>query len=99
MDRLDIIYQNAVTQEIDRLARLSPCDLMQLEPRSWKVETELVPIELTCKIFDGGDQRLIAILAERPVMLGLAARKFADALEVKLSCERLSSLQVADFYD
>jgi hypothetical protein len=56
-------------------------------------------IELAYLIYDGSDVRQIAVVAERPVVLGLAKRKFAGALKVKLSCERLSSYDVANLYD
>jgi hypothetical protein len=98
MDPLDAIYQNAVDQEIDRLARLTPCELMQVQPKSWKVDTALGVVKLTCVILDGGDHRRIAVLAER-LLPGFARRKFANALKVRLSCERLSSDEVADLYD
>jgi hypothetical protein len=98
MDQLDIIYQNAVDREVDRLARCSPCELMQLQPQNWSVDTEQGSIELARSIHDGGDFRQIAIVAERPVMLGFAKRTFAGALKVKLSCERLSTDEVADLY-
>lgn len=72
---------------------------MQLKPKSWKVDTEQGLVELAYSIFDGGDHRCIAVMAERPVLLGFAKRKFARALKVQLSCERLSSNEVADLYD
>ncbi len=99
MEHLDSIYQATVELEVDRLSRLSPCELMQLEPKSWKVETAQDLVELAYSIFDGGDHRLIAVMAERPVLLGLAKRKFAGALKVQLGCERLSSYEVATLYD
>jgi hypothetical protein len=99
MDRLDAIYQNAVDLEIDRLARLSPFELMQLHPESWKVNTEHGIIELAYLILDGDDHRRIAVVAERPVLLGFAKIKFAGALKVQMSCERLPSYEVADLYD
>lgn len=99
MDRLDTIYQNAVDLEIDRLARLSPLELMQLNPRSWKVDAEHCLVELAYLILDGDDHRRIAVVAERPFLLGLAKRKFVSALKVQMSCERLSSYEVADVYD
>jgi hypothetical protein len=99
MDHLDPIYQATVDLELDRLARLSPCELMQLKPKRWKVDTEQGHVELAYSIFDGGDHRRIAVMAERPVLLGLAKRKFAGALKVQLSCERLPSYEVADLYD
>lgn len=99
MDRLDAIYQETVDLELDRLARLSPCELMQLKPKSWKVDTEQGLVEVVYSIFDGGDHRRIAVMAERPVLLGFAKRKFVGALKVRLGCERLSSYEVADLYD
>ncbi|MGK5060369.1 hypothetical protein ACQ4WY_25885 [Janthinobacterium sp. LB2P49] len=99
MDRLDAIYQNAVDLEVDHLARLSPCELMQIQPKSWKVDTEQSVVELAYLIFDGGDHRHIAVMAERPALLGFARRKFAGALKVQLSSERLSSSELAALYD
>jgi hypothetical protein len=72
---------------------------MQLKPRIWELDTELGPIELAYLISDYGDVRHVAVMAERSVMLGLAKRKFACALKVKLSFERLSNDEVADLYD
>ena len=68
---------------------------MQLKPRSWKVDTEQGLVELTYSTFDGGDHRRSAVMAARPVLLDSAKRKFAGALRVQLSCERLSSYEVA----
>lgn len=99
MDNLDAIYQDTVDREVDRLARLALCELMQLQPKSWKVDTEQGLIELAYLIFDGGDHRHIAVMASRPVLLGFASRKFAGALKVQLRCDRLSSYEVADLYD
>lgn len=99
MAPLDAIYQNAVDLEIDSLARLSPCELMQIQPKSWKVDTVQGVIELAYLIFDGGDNRRIAVVTERPVLLGFAKRKFVSALKVQLSSERLSSFEVAALYD
>jgi hypothetical protein len=99
MDRLEVIYQNAVNLEVDRLARLSPCELMLIQPKSWKVDTGQGVAELAYLIFDGGDHRRIAVMAERPVLLGFARRKFAGALKVQLSSERLSSYEIAALYD
>ncbi|QBE66118.1 hypothetical protein [Pseudoduganella lutea] len=99
MDHLDSIYQNTVDLEVDRLSRLSPCELMQLTPKHREVETGRGVVELAYLIFDGGDFRRIAVMAERPVMLGFAKRKFAGALKVQLRCERLSGDEVADLYD
>lgn len=72
---------------------------MQLRPRRWELDTDLGPIELVCQIQEFGDVRYIAVMAERPVMLGLARRRFASALEVKLSTNRLSGDDVAALYD
>jgi len=99
MDRLDAIYQNAVDVVVDRLARLSPCELMQIQSKSWKVDTEQGVIELAYLIFDGSDHRRIAVMAERPVLLGFARRKFVGALKVQLSSERMSNHEVAALYD
>lgn len=99
MDQLGVAYQNAVDYEIDRLVRLSPSELMQIKPGSWTLNTEHGSIELAYLIYDGGDVRRIAVVAERPVALGVFKRKFAGALKVKLSCERLSEHEVADLYD
>jgi hypothetical protein len=99
MNLLDAIYQEAVDLEVDRLARLAPCELMQLKPKGWKVNTEQGPIELTYFIFDGEDHRRIAVMASRPALFGFACKKFAGALKVQLRCERLSSDEVADLYD
>lgn len=99
MENLDSICQDAVDQEIDRLARLSPCELMQLTPENRRVDTKLGPAELTYLIFDGGDFRHIAVMIERSNMFGLTKRKFTSALKVKLSFERLSTYEVADLYD
>lgn len=98
MDPLDTIYQNAVDLEIDRLARFSPCELMQIQPKTWKVHTALGFVELSYLIFDGGDHRLIAVVTDR-LVLGFARRKFASALRVQLSSERMSNFEVADLYD
>lgn len=99
MNRSDTIYQAAVDVEVDRLARLTPCELMQLEPESREVNTAEGRIQLTRLIFDGGDHRRIAVVVERPVLLGVAKRKFAGALDVQLRCERLSSDEIGDLYD
>lgn len=99
MDRLGAIYQNVVDQEADRLARLTPCDLTQIQSKRWKVNIEQGVAELGYLIYDGGDHRWIAVTAERPVPLGFARRKFAGALKVQLSTERLSSYEVADLYN
>lgn len=72
---------------------------MQLKAERWKVTTELGIVELAHQIFDDGNLRRIAVVAERPLLLGFGKRKFAGALELKLSCERLSSYQIADLYD
>ena len=98
MDQLDAIYQNAVENEIDRLARFSPCELMQLKSDSWSVDTEQGTIQLVCSIHEDGDVRQIAVVAERPVVLGFARRTYAGALRIKLSCKRLSSDEVAELY-
>ena len=95
MDRLDTMYQSAVDQEIDRLARLSPSQLMQLHPKRWKVTTEQGVIELAYLIADCADHRRIAVMAERPVLLGIGTREFGGAPKVLLRSERLSSAQVA----
>lgn len=99
MNPLDAIYQNAVDLEIDSLARLSPCELMQIQPKSWKVDTVRGVFEMAYLIFDGGDHRRIAVVTERSVLLGFARRKFAAALKVQLRSERLSSYEVAFLYD
>ena len=99
MDPLDAIYQNAVDIEIDNLARLSPCELMQIQPKCWKVDTVQGVVELAYLIFDGGDHRRIAVVTERSVLLGFARRKFAAALKVQLRSERLTSYEVATLYD
>jgi hypothetical protein len=80
MDELDATYQNAVDQEVDRLARLSPCELMQLKAERWKLTIELGMVELAHQIFDDGNLRRIAVVAERPLLLGFGKRKFAGAL-------------------
>jgi hypothetical protein len=99
MLRLDAVYQETVDLEVDRLARLSPCELMQLHPKCWTVDTGQGVVELAYLISEGSDHRRIAVVAERPVLLGFAKRKFAGALKVQMSTERLSSHQVADLYD
>lgn len=99
MDQLDAIYQTAVDHEVDRLARLSPFELMQLKPGSWRVDTEQGSIELACLVHDDSNVRQIAVISQRPVVLGFAKRKFAGALKVNLSCERLSNCEVMDLYD
>ncbi|THC46309.1 hypothetical protein C2862_03625 [Massilia sp. Mn16-1_5] len=95
----DSIYQDAVDSEIDRLARLSPCELMRIEPLSWKLDTECGPVELHCVISDQSDVRHIVVMSERPLMLGMARRRFVAAVEVKLSAERMSNACVSDLYD
>jgi len=72
---------------------------MQLKPKSWKVDTERGIVELAYLIFDGGDHRRVAVVAQRPVLLGFTKRKFVSALKVRLSCELLSSYETADLYD
>lgn len=99
MASLDSVFQDAVDQEIDRLARLSPCELMQLAPRRWSVETAAGPVNLQYKIDDLGDVRHIAVLADRPVLLGIARRRFAGGLKVELRMTRMSDLEVVDLYD
>lgn len=95
----DSLYQDAVDREIDRLARLSACELMRLEPKSWKVETEFGAMELTCMIHDWGEVRHIAVLADKPVLLGLARKRFVAGIKVTLSYERMSDAEAADLYD
>ena len=56
-------------------------------------------IELAYSIFDGGDLRRVAVIAERPALFGAAKKRCAGALEVKLDCARLSNKEVADLYD
>lgn len=99
MDRLDTLYQNAVDQEVDRLARLSPVELMHLQPKSWQVTTELEVVTLTVFICDGSDHRRIAVVAGRDGFLGFGRRTFVGALRVQLSSERLSSEEAASLYD
>ena len=72
---------------------------MQIQPKSWKVDTAQGVVELAYLIFDGGDHRRIAVVTERPALFGFARRKFAGALKVQLSSERLSSYEVAALYD
>jgi hypothetical protein len=72
---------------------------MQLKPKSWKVDTEQGPVELAYLIFDGGDHRRVAVMAQQPVLLGFTKRKFVGVLKVQLSCERLSSYEAAGLYD
>ena len=98
-DYLDAIYQRTVDLEVDRLARLSPCELMQIHPKRWAVDTEQGVVELGYLISDGTDHRRIVVMAERTVLLGFAKRKFVGGLNVQLSTERLSSQEAAALYD
>lgn len=99
MSDLETAYRDEVDREIDRLSRLLPCELMQLTPRSWKVETSSGSVDLACLIHDLGDVRHIAVMAQRPVWLGLAYEKFYAGIKVKLTFERMSDTEAADLYD
>jgi hypothetical protein len=72
---------------------------MQLEPGNCVFNTEVGPVEVAYLISDSGDVRHIAVVAELSLILGLAKRKYAGALKVELSMERLSNNEVADLYD
>jgi hypothetical protein len=99
MARRDAIFQRTVDLEVDRLARLSPCELMQIHPKRWAVDTAQGVVELVYPISDDTDRRRIVVMAERPVLLGFAKRKFVGALNVRSSAERLSSYEAAALYD
>ena len=53
-------------------------------------------IELAYLVYDGSDVRQITVVAERPVLLGFARRKFFGALREKLSCDWLFRYALTD---
>lgn len=94
----DEIFEKAVETEIDRLARSSPCDLMQLESHEKQVDVEDYKVDVTVLIQDFGDRREIGVLATKRLVLG-ACKKFSRGLSLQLKARRLANDEAASLYD
>ena len=95
--RIDHTYQKAVDLEIDKLCRLSPCELMALKPLSKTVTIDGIDIPISYHIMDLGEKRNIGVLSERSLMVGV--RKFSSGIEVELKAVRMSDHDAANLYD
>jgi len=94
---IDQLYEQAVSAEADRLGRMTPCELMRIESGTFKVTIESADIELGYAVRDLGDVRHIGVIADRPVLFGLAERRFCAGLIVQLSLRRMSEADAAGF--
>lgn len=90
-------FQTAVDIEADRLLRLTPCDLMQIETHEVVrlVSNHEIPLWVTVRDF--GDVRHIGVVAERKFLIG--CRRFSRGIKVHLSMQSMDSRESAENYD
>ncbi|MTW10044.1 hypothetical protein GM658_05470 [Pseudoduganella eburnea] len=89
-------FQTAVDLEADRLLRLSPCELMQIQNHEVISSVAGGEVSVLIKIIDLGDFRHIGVLAERKYFLGSA--RYARGIKVQLSMQSMDSDEIAKYY-
>ena len=94
---IDQNYQNAVDLEIDSLARLSSCELMNLTNHEKIISIGKDRIKINFLIQDFGDIRHIGVIASQKLLVG--TRNFAAGITIELNSKRMSKKEVAELYD
>jgi len=88
-----------VSKEVDRLARLSPCELMQLTQKGVEVTVADKAAKLFHHIVDFGDTRRIGVILLFPSKLGFGGWQFRGGVRVHLRSERISGAEAAELFD
>lgn len=88
-----------VSREVDRLARLSPCELMQLTQIGVDVTVADKAAKLFHRIADFGDTRQIGVILLFPSKLGFGGWQFRGGVRVHLRSERISDDEAAELFD
>eukprot|EP01034_Spumella_vulgaris_P040851 gene40851-biopygen34690 len=88
-----------VSQEVDRLARLTPCDLMQLTCSSAEVSVAGIDARLVRRVADFGSTRHLGVVLLIPGILGFGERRFQGGIKVELLSQRMSDLEAVDLLD
>lgn len=94
---IDQLYKDAVDAELDLLARMTPCQLMQLQPAIKTVHSSSVEVEIAYTIADYGDSRNIGVTATRKLLVG--HRKYSGGIVVQLGSRRMTEQEAAERYD
>lgn len=94
----EIACNDLVSREVDRLARLSPCELMRLEQKREEVSIVGKAAKLFHSVADFGDHRRIGVVLIIPGILGFGERKFQGGIKVELQTERMSDTEAAELF-
>ena len=88
-----------VSREVDRLARLTPCELMRLSPKSEVITVEGATAKFSQTVADFGDIRHIGVILLIPGTLGCGRQQFQGGIKVQLRSERMSDDEASDIFD
>ncbi len=97
MPDLDTLFQSAVDLEADRLARLSPYELMVLRNQEKLISIEGQEVRVSVYVQDFSEERHIGVIAIRKRVIGEA--KFFAGLKVACAMVRMTNNEAAGYYD
>lgn len=95
----EIACNDFVSREVDRLARLQPCELMQLERKSEELTVAGKAAKLFHSVADFGDHRCIGVILEIPGILRVGERQFQGGVKVELRSQRMSDVEAAELFN
>ena len=88
-----------VSREVDRLARLTPSELMRLSPKSEAITVEGATAKFSQTVADLGDMRHIGVILLIPGILGCGRQQFQGGIKVQLRSERMSDDEACEVFD
>jgi len=95
----DMYIQVAVDSVVDKLCRMSPCELMHIEDYSSSILAGNKEVEVYVFVHDFQDERHIGVVATKKLPL-FGERRFVGGIEVKLQQpRRLKNEEAATRYD
>ncbi len=92
-----LLFQKAVESIEDRFTRLSPCELMVMQPHEIIELIHGVEMKVNILITDLNCERNIGIVASKKIIIG--ERKFIKGIKIKLSMNRMDEKETLGLYD